>query len=264
MNRAVGRVRRMSFLGNIVRYAVEIAPGGPHHRRRPEYRQPPYRRGRAGDASRGPWPTAWCWWADMMPSGWATLRLLIVPAFALLGVLFVVPLVWFFIGVLSRGRAPARSIERGVAVLYVACGRDGADHDELDLPAGHRRHAARRLSDRLLSGEQHGAGASRSCCSASSFRTSRASSCAPTPGWSCSAATASSTRRLQSAGLIDAPLPAALQQDRRPDRHDLRADALHGPDALRRHARHRSEPRSRGPRARREPRLRVLAKSTSR
>ena len=42
--------------------------------------------------------------------------LMILPAFALLGALFVVPLVWFFIGVLSE-ESPGEMIERGVAVL---------------------------------------------------------------------------------------------------------------------------------------------------
>ena len=46
-----------------------------------------------------------------------------------------------------------------------------------------------------------------SCFSASSCRISPASSCAPIPGWCCSAETASSTRRCRAAGLIDAPLP---------------------------------------------------------
>ena len=51
--RGPGRAR-ISFLGNIVRYAVEIAPAAAHHRRRPEYRQPPHRAaGESASPSRG-------------------------------------------------------------------------------------------------------------------------------------------------------------------------------------------------------------------
>lgn len=50
-----------------------------------------------------------------MRQDWTTL--LIVPAFALLAVLFVVPLVWFFVGTLSEEGSLSDLVERGVAVL---------------------------------------------------------------------------------------------------------------------------------------------------
>jgi putative spermidine/putrescine transport system permease protein len=48
---------------------------------------------------------------------WADLALLIAPAFALLAVLFVVPLVWFFVGILSEEGSLGAVVERAAAVL---------------------------------------------------------------------------------------------------------------------------------------------------
>jgi ABC-type spermidine/putrescine transport system permease subunit I len=50
-----------------------------------------------------------------MRQDWATL--LIVPAFALLAVLFVVPLVWFFAGILSDVGSFSEIVQHGIAVL---------------------------------------------------------------------------------------------------------------------------------------------------
>ena len=52
-----------------------------------------------------------------MQRGWLDPAVLIVPAFLLLAVLFVLPLIWFFVGILSEIGSVSEMIEHGVAVL---------------------------------------------------------------------------------------------------------------------------------------------------
>ena len=53
----------------------------------------------------------------MKRTGLADPALLIVPAFVLLVVLFVVPLVWFFVGILAQEGSLSGVVNRAVAVL---------------------------------------------------------------------------------------------------------------------------------------------------
>ena len=106
LNRAAGRIRRMSFLGNILRYVVEVERGG-DHRRRPERRRSASRPrpsdrallgGRRQPGARG---------LSAMRGSFSDPGVLLVPAFTLLAILFVLPLGWFFVGVFAEAQGIA-------------------------------------------------------------------------------------------------------------------------------------------------------------
>ena len=102
--------------------------------------------------------------------------------------------------------APPPNSRPGAGSAAVAGLSDRARHDQLDLADRHRDRAADRLSDRLLPDDgdrqrRQDRRVCRSCC-----RISPASSCAPFPGWCCSASTGLVNDALLAVGLIDEPL----------------------------------------------------------
>ena len=122
-------------------------------------------------------------------------KLLLAPAIAMLGLLFIAPLFWFFINVFAREKSVFDLAERFVEVLTSRPVMFALITTNWICLLVTALALVGRLSDRLLPGEPRPAGVLRWCCSASSCPISRASSCGPIPGWCCSAATASSTRR---------------------------------------------------------------------